>query len=247
MADGKCYHHSSQDAVAQCVGCGKAICKDCHDVYGVSSGQYVGKALCYDCTSKLVAENMAEVEAFKKKVQRERIFSLIGAAIAAIWFFPLLKRAPAHDFGPALFWYFVGIAFFSSLGVIKTVFQLLKKDSYGGVILFLVCAPIITIKNHIKRFTQIKQADEIIASDAIALREMRDYFAYTQVMEKQSDALDLAKLTGQGSELYDNTYAKAVLGKGEKAAQAELRKSVVQIAANGEIIRSFDEEPEERR
>ena len=34
MASGKCYHHPSQDAVAQCAGCGKGICRDCYDLYG---------------------------------------------------------------------------------------------------------------------------------------------------------------------------------------------------------------------
>jgi len=39
--------------------------------------------------------------------------------------------------------------------------------------------------------------------------------------------------------LFENTYAQAILNKGEKAAQAELRESVVTISANGEIVRTF--------
>jgi hypothetical protein len=62
-------------------------------------------------------------------------------------------------------------------------------------------------------------------------------------MEQQKDDVDLAKLAGQGSELYNNTYAQAVLSKGEKVAQSDLRRSVIRIAANGEIIRSFEDKP----
>jgi len=71
MGNGKCYHHPSQDAVATCRGCGKGICRDCYDVYGVTSGEYAGKALCYDCTSQLVAENVDNVGVFRKKVKWE--------------------------------------------------------------------------------------------------------------------------------------------------------------------------------
>jgi len=69
MAEGKCFHHPSQDAVATCRGCGKGICKDCYDVYGVSSGEYAGQALCYDCTSQLVESNVAEVNKLKQKTK----------------------------------------------------------------------------------------------------------------------------------------------------------------------------------
>jgi hypothetical protein len=41
----------------------------------------------------------------------------------------------------------------------------------------------------------------------------------------------------EGSELFDNSYAKAVLSGGEQAARAQLRNCVMEVAANGEIIR----------
>jgi len=59
--------------------------------------------------------------------------------------------------------------------------------------------------------------------------------------------MDLAQLANQGGELFDNSYAQTVLAKGEKAAQTELRNGVVQISANGEIIRSFDKRIEKGR
>jgi len=103
-----------------------------------------------------------------------------------------------------------------------------------------IIAPFRTVIKIVTRVHQIKQANQIVANDSQALQEMRDYFAYTQVMEKQAASVDLAKLVDQGGELFENTYARAVLDKGEQTAQTELRNSVVQIAANGEIIRNFD-------
>jgi hypothetical protein len=87
----------------------------------------------------------------------------------------------------------------------------------------------------------MKQSEGIIASEAETLRMMSDYFDYTQAIEMQMENIDIAKLTAYGGALSDNAYARAVLDKGEIVAQKELRNSVIQIAANGEIIRSFEE------
>jgi len=61
---------------------------------------------------------------------------------------------------------------------------------------------------------------------------MRDYFAFTQALE-ENESVDLTTLAS------GNTYANAVLSKGEQAAQTELRRGVAQIAANGEIIKRY--------
>ena len=238
MASGMtCYHHQSRRAAAQCAGCGKAICKNCHDDYGVSIGQYAGKALCYDCTTQLVESNVKEVGKFKANVKREFITITTGAAIGAVL-----------GLSGGIFGFIIGmgaggsawVAFKAFLRICSSAVSGDFTGAMGALFTILLC-PIRTAKKLISRFAQMRQADGILASDSQALREMRDYFAYTQAMEKNA-GVDLAKLAGQGSELYNNTYARAVLDKGEKAAQAKLRKSVVQIAANGEIIRSFDEE-----
>jgi hypothetical protein len=68
---------------------------------------------------------------------------------------------------------------------------------------------------------------------------MKDYFAYTQAIENNKN-INLDQLTQQGSKLFENTYAQAVLNKGEGAAQADLRQSVVAISTNGEIISNLD-------
>jgi len=226
-----CYHHPSQQAVAQCRICGKGLCRDCFDVYGVTSGQYAGKALCYDCTSALIAENVADVDKFRARVKRERIFMIVGAILGAI-------VGIAGGIGGVI----IGAGIGGSLWtIVKTFFSAINDENYIVAFGSIIVSPIITIYRLISRFKQEKQCEEIVASDSSVLQEMRDYFEYTQAMERNvSSGIDLATLADQGGELYNNSYAQTVLQKGEKVAQAELRKGVVQIAANGEIIRSFD-------
>lgn len=65
-----CYHHPTEPAVAQCARCGKYICKDCAEAYGVTSGEYAGRCLCYDCCQQLVSENVADLNAKPEKNQR---------------------------------------------------------------------------------------------------------------------------------------------------------------------------------
>jgi len=125
---------------------------------------------------------------------------------------------------------------------IKGSMQAASGNASGLVAaLILACkAPYITAKKIASISWQMKKAQEILASDSEALAAMRDYYAYTLAMEKADDTKDFDTLTAEGGELFGNSYARNVKANGEKAAQAELRKSVVQIAANGEIIRSFD-------
>jgi len=254
MASGRmgCYHHPSRDAVAQCRKCGKGMCKECYDLYGVSSGEYAGKALCYDCTTEIVAENVAGFEALKKRVQWERIFICIGAVLGAFAGLIFLDD-PTLD-GTQKFWGFVTcVGVGGSLGtIIKGMFwafigarregedggNSLAQAGCAGVFL-VIFSPIITVWRFFSRFSQIARCNEIIESDSQALRQMRDYFAYTQAME-QNAGVDLATLVARGGVLFDNAYAKDVVSRGAQTAQAELRRGVAQIAANGEIIRSYN-------
>ncbi|MCL2645912.1 MAG: hypothetical protein FWD61_02780 [Phycisphaerales bacterium] len=244
MATMSCYHHKSQDAVAQCNKCGKGICGNCFDLYGVSSGEYAGQALCYDCTTQLVAMNVAEIGSFRKRVRGERTWMIVGMVIFG--FFGLMIGAANSKDGGAggvLLGILFGAAIGGSLGtIIKSIYQDYQKDgemNWIGAFITLLFSPLITLFRFLKRMGQISQANRIIENDSRVLREMRDYFAYTQTMENNK-GVDLTTLASQGSALFDNSYAQSVLKKGEKAAQAELRKGVVQIAANGEIVRSFD-------
>ena len=76
-----CFHHPLEPAAARCARCGKYICKDCAEAYGVSSGEYAGKCLCFDCCEELVSQNVAELTRNKEKIKAQFITSLVGIGI----------------------------------------------------------------------------------------------------------------------------------------------------------------------
>ena len=111
--------------------------------------------------------------------------------------------------------------------------------SLSGLVLSILFSPISTIGNIVERTAQIREANEILINDQLSLEAMRDYFRYTQFMDKYEGSEDFA--SNAKKELRDNTYANAIIDSGEAYALNELRKCVIQIAANGEIIRSFED------
>jgi len=198
-------------------------------MYGVTSGDYAGQSLCYECTAQLVASNVAEVAAHKKRTQFELILMGVGAVIGFIVMI-------GSGFGAGL----MGALFGAGAGMILKAIKLLFNDAHGLALIYFIGAPVVAIINLIKRLNQLKQTSEIIESDSRVLAELHDYFAYTQAMEKADDTKGFDALTAEGGELFDNRYAVRVKNAGENAAQADLRRGIVQIAANGEIIRGFD-------
>ena len=270
----KCYHHPSKDAVAQCKLCKKAICKDCREMYGVTSGEYADEALCYDCTSGFVAQNVQEVDAFKKKVKGERIRMIVGASISVAIMLVLIVVTAEDVFHGAdigqtigmIFGFIIALIFIAGLGAsFGTIFGPIyrfTKDSenaqiFLSVLMIIAFVPIIvglfviglpiSLYRFFKRKKQIRQAEDIIANDTLALEQMKNYFEYTQFIEKLGSNINLSKLTDQGGELFNNTYAKTVIGKGEKEAKDELRQNVIQIAEDGEIISGFDKKKEKKK
>ena len=140
MANGMaCYHHPSQQAVAQCSQCGKGICRDCYDSYGAGMG--AGKALCFDCTEEMVKEHAADVDAFRSKVKRERIFMIVGAVIGVF-----VGAGMASQGGPAIF--ILAVFACASLGTIYNMF-----NEYGAVlgVISIIVSPIISIYRFVKR------------------------------------------------------------------------------------------------
>ena len=227
-----CYHHPSREAAASCKWCGKGICKDCYDSYGAGMG--AGKALCFDCAEEMVKKNTSEIMWLREQVEIERKWMKIGAIVGAI----VLGIGMAVDGG--FLGFLLGVFLGASLGAsLGTIINFGMENGAVSAVFAIFVSPIISIYRFVKRVNQIKQCEEIIASDARILQEMRDYFAYTQTMEKNA-GMNLSQLADQGGTLFGNTYAQAVLSKGVQAAQADLRQGTVQIAANGEIIRSFD-------
>jgi len=246
----KCGDHPSQQAVALCARCGKGICKDCNEMYGVEIGEYAGQSLCYDCTSHLVAKNVTNIEAFKKQVKKEHIWMIVGAVIGLLIVGPIIVACTGYVWVSEILAVFVCASFGTIFNFIIDLNSTNSSDEGTFIKLIIalgsiVFSPVITIYRFVNRIKQIKKCDEIIASDSRVLQYMKDYFAYTQAIENNK-GVDLAKLTEQGGELFDNTYAQYILNKGEKEAQAELRQSVVTISENGEIIRNFDNNPKKK-
>jgi len=209
-------------------------------MYGVSDGEYAGQSLCYDCTTGLVEANIAAVANFKANTKKSLIMTGVGAVIGG-----LMGAAMGGFFG-----FVIGFGLGGSLNIFLKAIWLFIKGGIGaasgnisglvGSFILAFKAPFITIHKIASVSWQMKKAQDILASDSASLEAMRDYYAYTLAMEKTDDTKSFDSLTAEGGELFNNTYAKTVAAKGEKEAQAELRKSVVQIAANGEIIRSFE-------
>ena len=99
-------------------------------------------------------------------------------------------------------------------------------------------APVITAKKIIQGLVYLTKTEKALKNDSEALKQMKDYMEYTQVMS-QNAGVSLDSLMGQGSQLYNNSYAQAVRSQGEEAAEAMLRRSATTIAENGETIRNF--------
>ena len=248
-----CFHHSTEPAAARCARCGKYICKDCAEAYGVTSGEYAGKCLCFDCCQELVAQNVDELTRNKKKIRNQFILQLIGMVIGFIYGISMgisSGEAGAAFAGALIFagiggvflsalkafaslmWDAIKIAFSGEFGII-TIFSLI----INSMIIVVKCIWV-TITKTIYYIKYLRQTSGFIEEDSAALQQMRDYMEYTLV-RNQNKGVDLESLMSEGSELYNNAYAQEVARNGEQAADAHLRQMTTRIAENGEIIREF--------
>lgn len=249
-----CYYHKDEPAVAKCARCGKYICQDCFDNYGVSGGEYAGKALCYDCCQQIVAENVADLKKNKAKIKFQFILSIIGMVIGFI--FGMSAGIESGDIGSgfvtglicagvggvflsalkaffSLTWEVIKIAFAGQFGIL-TIFSII----FQTIVIVFKCVWI-TISNTFYYIRYLKETSGFIDSDTNALQQMKDYMEYTMI-RNQNRGVDLETLLNQKSELADNSYARMVQEKGEEGAEAALRDCVATINENGEIIRSFN-------
>lgn len=251
-----CYYHKDEPAVAKCARCGKYICQDCFDNYGVTSGDYAGQALCYDCCQQLVSENVADLTKNKNKIKFQFIMSIIGMVIGLIGGIALGSSLDAEG-AELIIWAIIGIgvggvllsALKCFLSLIWDVIKIAVSGNFGFLTFLSIIWNIIklifqslyyTISNTIYYIKYIKQTSGFIESDSAALKEMADYMEYTMI-RNQNRGVDLETLLNQKSELADNSYAQMVQEKGEEGAEAALRECVATINENGEIIRSFHE------
>ncbi len=250
-----CYHHPLEPAAARCVRCGKYICKDCAEAYGVIAGEYAGKCLCYDCCEELVSQNLAELTRNKKKIKNQFILQIIGMVIGFI-----IGVSTGMDYGGFGNSIGYGVVFACIGGVflsaVKAFFQMVKDaivTAFSGgeagivaailqvflssIIIIFKCIWV-TLSNTVRYILYLKKTSGFIEQDSAALQQMRDYMQYTLV-RSQNKGVDLDSLMSKNSELYNNSYAQAVLNRGEAAADADLRQATTRIAENGEIIRDF--------
>ena len=249
-----CYYHKDEPAVAKCARCGKFICQDCFDNYGVTNDEYAGQALCYDCCQQLVAENVAELTRNKNKIKFQFILSIVGMVLGFI--VGMSAGIESGDIGAgfvsglicaciggvflsalkaffSLTWEVIKIAFagqFGILTVLSIIFQI--------IVIVFKCIWV-TISNTFYYIKYLRETSGFIESDTAALQQMKDYMEYTLV-RNQNRGVDIETLLNQKSELADNSYARMVQEKGEEGAEAALRDCVATINENGEIIRSFN-------
>lgn len=242
-----CSYHKDEPAVAKCARCGRYICQDCFDNYGVSSGDYAGKALCYDCCQQLVAANVADLKKNKNKIMFQFIVSIIGMVFGMI-----VGLSGGGGFAGAIIGIAVGGVLLSALKVFFSLVWDVIKIAFSGqfgvltvlsiiwnILVLIVKCLITTISNTVYYISYLVKTSGFIASDEQALQQMADYMEYTMI-RNQNRGVDLETLLNQKSELADNSYARMVQEKGEEGAEAALRDCVATINENGEIIRNFN-------
>lgn len=238
-----CAHHTNEPAVAKCARCGKNICQDCKDVYTVKNDKYAGKSLCYDCCQAIVGENVKALKKQAFKFGFNLLMTIIGMIIGASVF---------SDVGG--FWLWFGIFWFGSFWMwlstsVKTWFKALFNKEFNGLAQAIggfigscigagIVAPFYTIVKLFRYTKYLISTGKALKGDSAALVEMRDYMAYTLV-RNQNKGVDLESLMSEGSELYNNTFARRVLDNGEIVAIRELNDAATQISETGEIIRNF--------
>lgn len=241
-----CFHHNTERAVAQCARCGKYICKDCAEAYTVISGEYANKCLCYDCCEQIVSDNVAELTQNKNKIKAQFILQIIGMVIGFI-----IGISMSDDFVSGLICACIGGVFLSALKAFLSLTWECIKIAFSGQFGWLTVLSIIfniivivfkciwlTLSQTVQYIIYLKRTSGFIESDTQCLQQMKDYMQYTLV-RNQNKGVDLETLMNEGSELYNNSYARAVRDNGEAAADAALRQATTQINERGEIIRDF--------
>lgn len=242
-----CYYHKDEPAVAKCARCGKYICKDCFDNYGVSSGEYAGKALCYDCCQQIVAANVEDLKKNKNKIMLQFIVSIIGMVFGLI-----VGVSSGGGFAGAIIGIAVGGVLLSALKVffslVWDVIKIAVSGQFGvltilsiiwNILVLIVKCLITTVSNTVYYINYLVKTSGFIESDTAALQQMADYMEYTMI-RNQNRGVDIETLLNQKSELADNSYAQMVQQRGEEGAEAAMRDCVATFNEHGEIIRNFN-------
>ena len=242
-----CSYHKDEPAVAKCARCGRYICQDCFDNYGVSSGEYAGKALCYDCCQQIVAENVADLKKNKNKIMLQFIVSIIGMVLGMI-----VGISSGGGVAGAVIGLAVGGVLLSALKVffslVWDVIKIAVSGQFGvltvlsiiwNILVLIVKCLITTVSNTVYYINYLVKTSGFINSDTQALQQMADYMEYTMT-RNQNRGVDIDTLLNQKSELADNSYAQMVQQRGEEGAEAAMRECVATFNEHGEIIRNFN-------
>ena len=242
-----CSYHKDEPAVAKCARCGRYICQDCFDNYGVSSGEYAGKALCYDCCQQIVAENVADLKKNKNKILLQFIVSIIGMVLGMI-----VGISSGGGVAGAVIGLAVGGVLLSALKVffslVWDVIKIAVSGQFGvltvlsiiwNILVLIVKCLITTVSNTVYYINYLVKTSGFINSDTQALQQMADYMEYTMI-RNQNRGVDIDTLLNQKSELADNSYAQMVQQRGEEGAEAAMRECVATFNEHGEIIRNFN-------
>lgn len=245
-----CKNHPNHPAVAQCARCGQNICKDCAETCSVGGGQYAGKYLCFDCCKTLFDEDKKELRKNRNKVMIQYIITLIGVIMGA---------ALGADGGIATMIIFgaiggsIIVALKPIISAIGDAFSGMIEAASGGSIIsgiiqfivgavkFLIVSIQCIIRTSVKliKYTNyLIKANKAIKSDKEAIKELQDFMVYMDVRARNPRE-DISKLMQEGGELFNNSYAKLLIEKGEEVADQMLRVATTRIAENGEIIRTF--------
>jgi tetrahydromethanopterin S-methyltransferase subunit G len=219
----------------------------------VTGGEYAGKMLCYDCTTKLVKDNVEELQKNHNYIHGQYTQCLVGCAIGGVIGFiwglsggimgALLYMVLCAAIGGSasnFFHRFIAAipGFFVSTGnmVISICVGLFKF--IFCFFLYAIMALFETVKKILYYRNYMAQTADCLEKDSSALQCIRDRMEYSRVMN-ENRGMSLADLMNEGSELYNNSYARMVQEQGEEKAEAFVSSCTTQIAENGEIIRSF--------
>lgn len=242
-----CSYHKDEPAVAKCARCGRYICQDCFDNYGVSSGDYAGQALCYDCCQQIVAANVADLKKNKNKITVQFVISIIGMLFGLI-----VGVSSGGGFAGAIIGIAVGGVLLSALKVffslVWDVIKIAVSGQFGvltilsiiwNILVLIVKCLFTTVSNTVYYINYLVKTSGFINSDTQALQQMADYMEYTMI-RNQNRGVDIETLLNQKSELADNSYAQMVQQRGEEGAEAAMRECVATFNEHGEIIRNFN-------
>lgn len=245
-----CKNHPNYPAVAQCARCGQNICKECAETCAVSSGEYANKNLCFDCCKELFEADKKELSKNRNKIMIQYILTIVGCVLGgavgadsgAVMMLICIAiggslLAALKPIGGAMIDMFKGIIELASGGSIVGAIIQVFVGAINFLIVSIQCAIRTTIKL-VKYTNYLIKANKAIKSDKDALKEIQDFMTYMAVKANNKNA-DIAKLMQEGGELYNNSYARMLVEKGEEAADAMLRVATTRIAENGEIIRTF--------